>query len=95
MGAGQLAALMQASADVVEHELHVKLEQLFAAEGGLERQKIGGYWQVPVRSLRSPASSALGFLTGVRAGDGGGLARGCGCSGCRRVRRSGCRVWRT
>ena len=76
MGVEQRARVAQASADVVEHELHEKLEQLFAAEGGQQRQQIGGSWQVPVRSARAPLSTALGFLTGAEPGDGGVLGAG-------------------
>jgi hypothetical protein len=76
MDVEQRARLGAASAEVVGHELHGKLEQLFAAEGGQQRQKIGGTWQVPVRVVRAPLSTALGFLTGAEPGDGGALAEG-------------------
>ena len=68
--------LGQAAEEVANHELHEKLEQLFAAQGGLQRQQIGNAWQVPGRSARAPLSTALGFLTGARPGDGGGVAEG-------------------
>ncbi|MGE0782745.1 hypothetical protein [Mycolicibacterium sp.] len=63
---GERAALRELAARVLADELalHEKLEQLFAVRGGQERQWRGAAWQVVGRTVRSPASTALGFLTG-------------------------------
>jgi hypothetical protein len=68
----QRADLEAASTALGEAEaaLHDKHQQLFAARGGQQRQWEGAFWQIIPRSVRAPASTALGFLTGAPAHDG-------------------------